>query len=109
MDMINRGSLETVDNSYWVEMYAALERLERNDDFRKVILDGYFKDKAVAGVSLLANDGIKRSGARPDVYESLIAISALQDHFITIKSLGRIDYSDMEELDGADEDSAKGE
>lgn len=109
MDMINRGSLASVPNSYWVEQYEALERLERNDDFKKVILDGYFKDKAIKGVSLLAREDVKSAGVRPDVYESLIAVSALQDHFLTIKAMGKIDYSDLDELDEADADMVKGE
>jgi hypothetical protein len=82
--------LYLIENQYWVSMYEALERLKKNDDFKKVILDGYFKDKAVNGVSLLAIDQIKKSGARSDVMEELIAISALQDYFITIQNLGSI-------------------
>lgn len=77
-----------VENKYWVEMYEALERLEKNPDFQKVILDGYFKDKAINGVSLLAQDAIVRGGHRTSVMEDLIAISSLEDHFMTIKNLG---------------------
>lgn len=80
--------LVEVENDYWVAKAAALGRLEQNDDFKNLILDGYFKDKAVDGVSLLAADYIKRNGKRADVMETLIAISQLQDYFITIKNLG---------------------
>ena len=79
---------EVKEYNYYVGMNQALERLEQNPDFKKVILDGYFKDKAVNGVSLLATNYIKKNGLRTDVMESLIAISQLQDYFITIKQLG---------------------
>lgn len=93
--MINQNAAEnelTADEikeyNYYVGMRQALERLEANPDFVKVILDGYFKDKAINGVSLLASNYIKKNGLRPDVMESLVAISQLQDYFITVKQLG---------------------
>lgn len=93
--MINQNAAEnelTADEvkeyNYYVGMRQALERLEQNPDFKKVIMDGYFKDKAINGVSLLASNYIKKNGLRPDVMESLVAISQLQDFFITVKQLG---------------------
>lgn len=93
--MINQNAAEnelTADEikeyNYYVGMRQALERLEQNPDFVKVIMDGYFKDKAINGVSLLASNYIKKNGLRPDVMESLVAISQLQDYFITVKQLG---------------------
>lgn len=77
-----------VENTYWADMYIALERLEKNEDFKKVVLQGYFKDKAVSAVSLLATDHVKRGGFRPDIMEALVAISQFQDYLMTIKSLG---------------------
>ncbi len=77
-----------VENTYWADLALALERLETNEDFKKVILEGYFKDKAINGVSLLATDHVKRGGFRGDIMEQLIAISQLEDYFITVKSLG---------------------
>ena len=79
---------ELKEYNYWVGMKQALERLENNPDFQKVILDGYFKDKAINGVGMLASGYIKKNGLRPDVMESLVAISQLQDFFITVKQLG---------------------
>ena len=81
-----------VENQYWVEMAESLERLENGNpqpgDFKKVSLDGYFKDKAINGVSLLATDHVRRSGVRGDVMEQLVAISHLEDYFFTIKHMG---------------------
>ena len=58
---------EVKEYNYYVGMKQSLERLETNPDFQKVILDGYFKDKAVKGVSMLATTYIKRNGLRADV------------------------------------------
>jgi len=104
MDMINQATamdkgVGTEDRMYWVQMAESLERLENNEDFKRVITNGYFKDKAVMGVSLLANDQMKRAGVRPDIMEGLIAISALEDHFKTIRMLGQNDEDDIAEDD----------
>ena len=89
--------LETIERYYWVEQAQALERLENNEDFKKVILEGYFKDVALNQVSLLANEAIKRQGKRTDLMELLVAISTLQDHFHTIKNLGALAEDDLEQ------------
>ena len=99
----NQNPTENVDTQeeviYWAEMFQSLERLENNKDFQRVILEGYFKDKAINGVSLLAQDYVKQNGLRPDVMESLIAISALEDFFITVKSLGAPEPEEIEDED----------
>lgn len=95
---------ELKEYNYYVGMRQALERLETNPDFQKVILEGYFRDKAVNGVSILASERIKREGRRSDVMEALVAISQLQDYFITIKHLG----AEIED-DETDEDESVGE
>jgi len=102
MDTINRVAVERTDNGYWVEQADALERLMKNKDFQIVILEGYFKDKAITGTSILASDQIKQAGARTDVMEGLIAVSALQDHFNTIKMLGEMAEQDEEMEDEAE-------
>lgn len=88
MNNLSDQQLLEVENQYWVDMWTSLARLKENKDFQKVILEGYFKDKAVNGVSLLAQDAIVASGQRTAVMEDLIAISSLEDFFITIENLG---------------------
>ena len=87
--------LETVENQYWVDQAQALERLMKNKDFQTVVLDGYFKDKAINGVSMLAEPSIKQQGQRGDLMEDMIAISNLQYHFKMIRNLGAIAEDDM--------------
>lgn len=86
-----------VENQYWVSLAESLERLKQNEDFKRVILDGYFKDKAVNGVSLLATDYVKKGGFRSDIMEQLIAISQLEDYFAMVENLGTIPDVDDEE------------
>lgn len=90
MNNLNDQQILEVENQYWVDQWASLERLKGNKDFKRVILEGYFKDKAVNGVSLLARDAIVEGGHRSAVMEDLIAISSLEDFFITIENLGSI-------------------
>lgn len=87
--------LETTENQYWVDQNASLSRLKKNKDFQDVILNGYFKDKAINGVSLLAVPSVKEAGQRGDIMEDLVAISNLQYHFMMIENLGAIAEDDM--------------
>ena len=50
---------------------------------------------------MLASGYIKKNGLRADIMESLVAISQLQDYFITVKQLGAED--DSEDEDGVEE------
>ena len=79
-----------IENKYWFDMNKALERLHDNPDFQLVILNGYFKDRAVNGVSMLANRGVIESNKRGQIFEELVAVSHLQDYFITIANLGSV-------------------
>ena len=88
--------------NHYVGLKQALERLEQNPDFQKLILEDYFKNKPINGVSLLATDYIKKNGLRGEIMEDLVAISKLQDYFLNIKRLGTTldDVEDDAELDG---------
>ena len=92
--------LEMIEVSHQAEMLDALERLESNRDFQKVVLDGYIKDKAADSVSLLAHPHIKQQGARPDVMEDLVACSNLQYYFYMIKQLGAGAKADLMDSEG---------
>jgi len=81
------NQLIEIENQYWLSMKECLERLEDNKDFQKLVLEGYFKDFAINQTSMLATDYVRKTGTRPEIMERLIAISNLQDYFITIKSM----------------------
>lgn len=97
MEPTEELELMTTERHYWVEKVEALERLEKNKDFQSLILEGYFKDKAINGVSMLANDYVKANGQRHDIMEMLVAVSQLQDYFKMVKNLGYSAKDDMEE------------
>lgn len=97
MNNLENQDILTVSNTSHAEMKEALLRLHSNKDFQKVILEGYFRDKAVDGVSLLATDYVVRNGLRSDVMEQLIAVSRLQDYFNTIINLGPATQDELDE------------
>lgn len=78
--------LETISVEHHRVMGEALERLEKNPDFKLVIQEGYLKDKVLASVSLLAVPQISDQGKRPGVFEDLIAASNLQYFFQAVHS-----------------------
>lgn len=84
--MSEQDELLTVedDRNHDIEMGEALERLRKNPDFKKVILEGYLEGKVLASVSLLAVPAIKQQGQRQDVMEDLIAASNLQYFFMMV-------------------------
>ena len=94
--------LETVDASFWADQLTALENLQKNPDFQKVILKGYIEVKALDSVSMLAIPAIKKEGQRPDVMEDLVAISNLQYHFLMIKNLGEGARQELYDIENPD-------
>lgn len=96
MSLTTDAVMET-EVQYMVELNDALTRLKDNKDFKKLILDGYFKDFAVNQTSMLATDYVRSTGKRAEVMERLVAISNLQDWFITIEQLGTLPQDEDEE------------
>ena len=97
MNNLDDQQILEVENEYWAGMWESLRNLRSNPDFKRVVLQGYFRDKAVNGVSLLAQDAVIANGQRSAVMEDLIAISSLEDFFITIENLGSIPPEDDDE------------
>ena len=103
--MNNLGVTEQEDLAYietevWAKRYKALEQLHKNKDFQTLILEGFFRDRAVDGVSLLAHQHTIDSGTRGQIMEQLVAISHLQDYFRVVVNQGAPAAYD-EELDEA--------
>lgn len=90
--------LMVIENTYWVEQFKALKRLEQNPDYKLVIEQGYLKDRALDAVSLLAHPNIKEQGLRSDTLDQLMAISGLINHLLVVKNLGSIAEEDLKEL-----------
>lgn len=94
---------ELREYNHFVGLKQSLERLEQNPDFQKLILEDYFKNKPINGVSLLATDYVKKNGLRGDIMEDLVAVSKLQDYFLNIKRLGTT-LDDVEDDELVDEE-----
>jgi len=84
--MNEQTELETIDTEHHLLMGEALNRLRKNEDFQKVILNGYLQDKVLASVSLLGVPQISEHGKRPGVMEDLVSASNLQYFFTTIEN-----------------------
>ena len=79
----------TVENNYWVNLNNSLERLKANPDFQAVITEGYFKDRAINGVSMLCapnSDG----NTKKDLLDEFYAISKLKWYFKMIEHMGSV-------------------
>lgn len=87
--------LETVEVEALIEQYESLQRLKNNEDFKKVILEGYLEKKVLESVSLLAVPAIKQRGQRPDVMEDLVSISNLKYYLQMIEQLGSVAKEDL--------------
>ena len=77
----------TVENNYWVGLKQALDRLRANPDFKAVILEGYFKDRAVNGVSMLCSPGAE-GAKRKEILDDMMAISSLVWYFKMLDHMG---------------------
>ncbi|MCP4487726.1 MAG: hypothetical protein GY820_10480 [Gammaproteobacteria bacterium] len=81
----DQAELETASLEHAIGMGEAWKRLQRNGDFKKIIIEGYLKEKVLASVSLLAVPQIKQRGERPEIVEDLISASNLQYFFQIIE------------------------
>lgn len=66
----------------------ALDKLTKNDAFKKVILDGYFVDEASRLVLLNAEPSMQGETEQAAIQKSIIAIGYLRQYFHTIMQLG---------------------
>ena len=68
-----------------VEFGKALERLQANRDFKRVILDGYFKDEAVRLVQLISEPDMQSAEKQQSIHQQMVAIGQLGQYFRVIK------------------------
>jgi hypothetical protein len=78
-----QNELAAIDHH--IAMGEAWNRLQRNGDFKKIITNGYLKDKVLASASLLAVPQIQAEGRRAAIMEDIIAASNLGYFFKMIE------------------------
>ncbi len=86
--MSNKEEILSVEREteHAIKMGEALKRLNDNEDFKTLIVNGYLKDKVAASVSLLAVPQIKAQGKRPDIMEDLVAASNLSYFLMVVEN-----------------------
>ena len=67
-----------------VEMGNALERLQNNKDFKKVVLDGYFREEAIRLVHLKGSPHTQSPDMQRSIVTQIDAIAAVADFFSTV-------------------------
>ena len=71
-----------------VEIMNALERLQNNPDFKKIIADGYFKEEAYRLVGLKASPAMQAPERQAAMLKAIDGIGSLQQHFQMIWVMG---------------------
>lgn len=67
-----------------VELDKALQRLSQNQDFRKVIKQGYFEKEAIRLVSLKADPSMQSEQSQKSIVAQIDAIGGLMSYFRTV-------------------------
>lgn len=68
-----------------VELGSALERLLNNRDFKRVILEGYFREEAVRLVSAKADVACQSGASQASILKQIDAIGCVQDYLRLIQ------------------------
>lgn len=91
---MNKSQVEQVETQIEISIEAAkdtiakserLERLYNNQDFKDIILEGYFKDEAVRLVGLIEDPAMEDD--QEGLKRSMIGVSALRRHFMVIHQM----------------------
>lgn len=88
-NLTDEKEILTVENNYWVGLKLALDRLRENADFKAVVLEGYFKDRAVNGVSMMCAPN-SDANKRKDLLDEMYAISNFTWYLKMIDHLGSL-------------------
>ena len=89
MNTLNTSEVEAIERNIkkakeFVSMGAALERLSKNVDFRKVIKEGYFEQEAIRLVHLKSDVSMQSDASQKTILAQIDAIGTLAAYFQTI-------------------------
>jgi len=83
-------------NKVWMRRLEALNKLEHDDDFVDVIIEGFVNERSKAGVKILSTDEVRGSEQlRDEVVRSLESISFFLDYLETVRILGESAKQDL--------------
>ena len=80
-DQIKEVEINIEDAKEMIALRDALNRLENNKDFRKIILDGYFKDEASRAVLLKADIHMQQDKDQKQLDNIITGIGFLRQYF----------------------------
>jgi hypothetical protein len=87
-----------------IERAEALQRLHSNPDFKRVILDGYFKDEASRVVLLKGDLNVQGKLEQKQIGRIITSIGGLRQYFGTIFQMGSMAHRAVEEHKAAREE-----
>ncbi len=68
-----------------VELGEALERLQSNRDFKKLIMEGFFEKEAIRLVHLKGDVNMQSAESQKSIINQMDAIGALSQYFFTVR------------------------
>lgn len=80
-----------------IELLHAVQRLQKNKDFKKVFMDGYFKDTAAHLVLLKALPEMQTKEHQESIITRIDAIGHLREHIRSIYQMGNMAKASMDD------------
>jgi hypothetical protein len=92
---MNRHEIEAVEREIaqakaTIEFGKAVERLKTNSEFKKVVLDGYFRDEAVRLVHLKGDPAMQTMEKQDSVIAAIDAIAGFSGFLNTALAMARM-------------------
>lgn len=84
LDVIQEIEANIKQSKQIVELGNSLERLIHNQDFKKVIMDGYFKQEAIRLVHLKSDASMQKPETQSSINKQMDAIGSLNQYFQVI-------------------------
>ena len=98
--------LETVEVSMEqakeaVERFKAMQRLTKNRDFKKIVLEGYFEKEPVRLCILKSDHAMQNEESQAAIIKQIDAIGSVRQYFHMIMQMGRMAEKELESLEEA--------
>lgn len=88
---------QAIENAkVYKDLGTSLEKLRSNREFKKVILDGYFKDEAIRLVHLKSDPSMQTPEKQDAIIRSIDAIGSLVSYFRVVEQFASIAAKDIE-------------
>lgn len=82
-----------------VEIAQSVERLMTNRDFKRIVLEGYFKDEAVRLVHLKQDPAVQSDDAQRGILKAMDAIGSFAGYLANLRTTGSRCAHNIEQID----------